>query len=68
MRSDYALMAFADDRIFFPVANSALIGDNGWTFINANAVGNSCYSYLCQLEKPQGYRSLTNYRQSELHL
>ena len=39
MGSDYALMALADDRIAFPVANTGFIINNGWAFINADAVG-----------------------------
>jgi hypothetical protein len=36
MGSDYALMVFADDGIISPIGNHRFIGDNGWTFINAN--------------------------------
>lgn len=40
MGSDHALMAFADDRIAFPVSDPGFIGDNSGAFINADAVGN----------------------------
>jgi hypothetical protein len=32
MGSENALIAFDDNRISFPVTNTALIGENGWTF------------------------------------
>ena len=41
MGSDYALMTFTDDRIAFPVADPGFVGNNSWTFLNADAVRNT---------------------------
>lgn len=46
MGSNYALMAFADDRIAFPVADPGFMGNNSWAFINANAVGDASSAVL----------------------
>ena len=46
MGSDYALMSFTDNRIAFPVVDSRFMGNNSWTFINADAVGNASPAIL----------------------
>ena len=39
-------MSFTDNRIAFPVADSRFMGNNSWTFINADAVGNASPAIL----------------------